>query len=139
MCLVIQITQCTVFYRSTGFSWSFVASGFDSQNIAVAEVGLPPSNLDQSDRNVLLKEYSIKNVLTEQINEWFVDHFGIHPDSSDLASYLKNADAPGFFADRGFIQGGVAPGDEYNDLVNTINQLSPFNPKSVNELEINFK
>jgi hypothetical protein len=72
------------FTERTGFSWSFVASGFNDQNIAVAEVGLPPSALDESTREVLLKEYSIKNVLTEEINEWFYDSFGIHPDSTEL-------------------------------------------------------
>ena len=45
----------------TGFSWSFVASGYDSRNIAVAEVGLPPSDLNTDDRKVILKDYSIKN------------------------------------------------------------------------------
>lgn len=123
----------------TGFSWSFVASGSESQNIAVAEVGLPPSAIDESDREVLLKEYSMKNVLTEEINEWFYDSFGIHPDGSELAAYLQNADAPGFFAEQGFLQGGISPGEEYNELVGSIDQLSPYNPKSVNELVIEFK
>jgi hypothetical protein len=127
------------FTERTGFSWSFVASGFDDQNIAVAEVGLPPSALDESNRVVLLKEYSIKNVLTEEINEWFYDNFGIHPDSAELSAYLQNADAPGFFDGQGFLQGGVSPGEEYNELLNSIEQLSPYNPKSVHELMIEFR
>jgi hypothetical protein len=127
------------FTDRTGFSWSFVASGFDEQNIAVAEVGLPPSALDENDREVLLKEYSIKNVLTEEINQWFYDSFGFHPDSTELAAYLQNADAPGFFADQGFLQGGVSPGEQYYELVSSIEHLSPYNPKSVNELAIEFK
>jgi len=127
------------FTERTGFSWSFVASGFDEQNIGVAEVGLPPSTLDEDDRDVLLKEYSIKNVLTEEINEWFYDNFGIHPDSTELASYLQNADAPGFFDEEGFIQGGTSPGEQYNELVSQIDNLSPFNPKDVNELQVEFK
>jgi hypothetical protein len=122
-----------------GFSWAFVASGLDNEDVGVAEVGLPPNDLDESDRNVLLKDYSIKNVLTEEINQWFIDAFGFRPDSTDLAGYLKNCDAPGFFADNGFVQGGVAPGDEYTLLVDRINQLSPYNPKTVNELSIEFK
>jgi hypothetical protein len=122
-----------------GFSWSFVASGSSVQDIGVAEVGLPPSNLDESDRTVILKEYSIKNVLTTEINQWFTDKFGFRPDSADLSGYLKNADAPGFFADHGFIQGGSAPDANYYPLVDRINILSPYNPKSVNELDIEFK
>ncbi|MBN2523820.1 MAG: hypothetical protein JXB24_11145 [Bacteroidales bacterium] len=124
--------------EKTGFNWAFVASGYDSKNIGVAEVGLPPSMLDEGDREVLLKDYSIKNVLTEEINQWFLEEIGMRPDSSDLAAYLRNADAPGFFAEQGFVQGGVSPGEEYNELVNRINDLSPFNPKSVNELQIVF-
>jgi hypothetical protein len=123
----------------TGFSWSFVASGFSTENIGVAEVGLPPSTLDTSDRNVILKDYSIKNVLTTEINQWFLDKFGFRPDSTDLAGYLKNADAPGFFADHGFIQGGIAPNTDYYPLVERINQLSPYNPRSIDELKIEFK
>lgn len=123
----------------SGFSWSFVASALKTQNIGVAEVGLPPSNLDASDRNVILKDYSIKNVLTTEIDQWFLDKFGFMPDSTGLAGYLKDADAPGFFADHGFVQGGIAPSAEYSPLVERINLLSPYNPKSVNELDIQFK
>jgi hypothetical protein len=127
------------FTDKTGFSWSFVASGYDSENIGVAEVGLPPSNLDETDRDVLLKDYSMKKVLTEEVTEWFVDNIGIRPDSADLAAYLHNADAPGFFADHGFVQSGVSPGDAYNALVNAIQNLTPYNPKEINELSIEFK
>jgi hypothetical protein len=126
------------FTEKTGFNWAFVASGYDKKDIGVAEVGLPPSNLDENDREVLLGDYSIKNVLTEEITQWFIDEIGIRPDSSDLAVYLRNADAPGFFADHGFVQSGVSPGEEYDELVNQLSKLSPFNPKSVNELQIDF-
>lgn len=124
--------------EKTGFDWAFVASAYDSQNIGVAEVGMPPSMLDENDREVILNDYSIKNVLTEEINQWFLNEIGIGPDSSDLAVYLHNADAPGFFADHGFVQSGVSPGEEYNELVNQIKTLTPFNPKSINELQIDF-
>lgn len=127
------------FTDNTGFSWSFVASGYDSENIGVAEVGLPPSNLDETNRDVLLKDYSLKKVLTEEVTEWFIDNIGIRPDSTDLAAYLHNADAPGFFADHGFVQAGDSPGDEYNALVKAIQELAPYNPKEVNELSIEFK
>lgn len=127
------------FTEKTGFSWSFVASGYDGQDIGVAEVGLPPNTLDDNDRDVLLQDYSIKNVLTEEITQWFIDNIGIRPDSEDLAAYLYNADAPGFFADHGFVQAGELPGDEYTELVKAIQDLTPFSPKDVNELTIDFK
>lgn len=127
------------FTDNTGFSWSFVASGYESEDIGVAEVGLPPSTLNESDRDVLLKDYSIKKVLTDEITEWFIDHIGIRPDSTDLAAYLHNAGAPGFFADHEFVQAGDSPGEEYDELVDAIQNLSPYNPKEVNELNIEFK
>jgi hypothetical protein len=127
------------FTDNTGFNWSFVASGLDNKDIAVAEVGLPPCKLDESNRNVLLKNYSIKNVLTSEINQWFVQTIGFKPDSTDLAGYLKNAEAPGFFTKQGFVQGGVAPSNEYGPLVSRIQNLSPYNPKAINDLEIEFK
>lgn len=127
------------FTDRTGFSWSFVASGYDSKNIAVAEVGLPPSSLDTDDRNVILKDYSIKNVLTTEINQWFLDTYSVRPDSTDLAGYLKNADAPGYFSNHGFVQGGTAPSSDYAELESRIDQLSPYNPSSVDTLDIQFK
>jgi len=127
------------FTQDLGFDWAFVASGFDQQNIAVAEVGLPPCMLDDNTRKVLLQDYSIKSVFTEQINKWFLATYGIRPDSTDLSKYLHNADAPGFFSNQGFIQAGTAPSVQYDPLVSRIQALSPFSPKSVHDLTINFQ
>jgi hypothetical protein len=85
------------FTQDRGFDWAFVASGLDQENIAIAEVGLPPCTLDDNTRKGLLEDYSIKSVLSDQINKWFLSLFGIRPDSSDLSKYLHNADAPGFY------------------------------------------
>jgi hypothetical protein len=127
------------FTDNTGFNWAFVASGYEDKDIAVAEVGLPSSTLDSPSREVLLKEFSIKDVLTQEINEWFLDVFGIRPHEEDLANYLQNADAPGYFDSKGFIQGGTAPTNEYTELEERIQSLSPYNPKEINDLVISFK
>jgi hypothetical protein len=127
------------FTDNTGFNWAFVASGIESEDIAVAEVGLPPCTLDTPSREIILKDYSIKNVLTDEINEWFLDVFGIRPNEEDLATYLKNTEAPGFFNNGGFIQGGIAPSNAYNDLIIRLDNLSPYNPKNINDLELSFK
>ncbi|MDA3892624.1 MAG: hypothetical protein PF517_13245 [Salinivirgaceae bacterium] len=127
------------FTDETGFNWAFVASGKENQNIAIAEVALPPSTLDATDRDVILKDYSIKNVFTDQINIWFSENYGIRPDSADLAGYLINAYAPGYFDTDGFIQGGTAPDSSYNGMVDRINKLIPYNPKDIAALEIGFK
>lgn len=127
------------FTEDQGFDWAFVASANENKNISVAEVGLPPCNLASTSRQVLLNDYSIKKVLTDQINEWFMQIFGLRPNSNDLASYLKNADAPGFFTHRGFVQAGTAPNTDYDPLISRIANLTPYSPKAVSELTINFK
>ncbi len=127
------------FTESTGFDWAFTASGFIAENIGVAEVGLPPCTLDKNDRKVILEDYSIKSVLSKQINDWFYGVYGVHIDANDLSQYLQNADAPGYFNNGGFVSAGTSPDAKYNALSNRIKLLTPFNPKLVNELAIDFK
>jgi hypothetical protein len=127
------------FTESTGFDWAFVASGLSSENIGVAEVGIPPSTLDNNTRKVLLEDYSIKNVLTDQINKWFYGIYGVHIDATDLSKYLQNADAPGYFGSNGFIQAGFSPDARYDALASRIKLLTPYNPKQVNGLTVEFK
>jgi hypothetical protein len=124
-----------LFSGNVGFNWAFVASGNDVKNIGVAEVGLPPSMLNKSDREILLKEYSIKNVFTKEITSVWP---GI--DQKLLAAYLTNTSAPGYFdSKKGFIGGGVSPGTDWDLLNNRLNALSPYNPKITSELVVNFK
>lgn len=123
-----------LFAGDKGFNWAFVASGNDVKDIGVAEVGLPPSELDSDDRNVLLKEYSIKNVFTREITTAWP---GI--DQGLLAAYLSNTSAPGYFGNRGFIAGGTSPGADWNPLVERLNDLGPYNPSEVSALQLSFK
>lgn len=122
------------FTAHIGFNWAFVASGKDTEDIGVAEVGLPPSNLDEPGRSVLLGYYSIRNVFTREILEVcpFID-------STTIAAYLYNTEAPGFFDNHGFVSGGTSPGPEYDDLVGRIRELSPYNPREISNLVITFK
>jgi hypothetical protein len=122
------------FTSDAGFNWAFVASADESANLAVAEVGLPPSNLDNSTRSVLLEEYSIKNVFTNQILSVWP---GIDPGLLD--GYLHNAGAPGYFNESGFLQGGTSPGSEYDEVEARIELLKPFNPSEISSMEISFK
>jgi hypothetical protein len=126
--------NAVLFSGTKGFDWAFVGSGLETENIGVAEVGLPPSSLDQSNRTVLLKDYSIKNVFTNEI-------LAVWPNiSQDLINaYLYNTEAPGYFNHGGFVSGGTSPGTEYDPLVVRINALSPYNPKDINELIVEFK
>ena len=122
------------FTMKVGFNWAFVASGQADEDIAAAEVGLPPSNLDEPSREVLLGYYSVHDVLMRQIKQLWP---GIDPPILD--AYLMNTEAPAFFDHHGFVAGGDMPGDEWTPLVNRVNVLSPYNPKEIHNLEIHFK
>jgi len=121
------------------FNWAFVASGSASKNIGVAEVGLPPSQLNETRREVLLETYSLQNVFTSQIREYVYQTYGVYPDAATVASYLTNTEAPGFFNSGGFVQGGTSPSNEYDVLVSNIQGLVPYNPHSISNLTLNFK
>jgi hypothetical protein len=122
-----------LFSGTAGFNWAFVASGDDTKKIGVAEVGLPSSTLDSDSRAVLLEEYSIKNVFTEEITTVWP---GIDPQL--LSLYLKSTAAPGYFDNDGFISGGVSPGTQWDVLTNRLEDLKPYNPKDVSSLNVTF-
>ncbi len=120
--------------EKVGYNWAFVASASRDDDVAVVELGLPLSTVDAEGRAVLLEEYSVYNVLYNEVKT-------VWPDASDeiLNAWLANTEAPGFFDEHGFIQGGEAPGSEYLPLMDRILGLSPYNPKVIANLEINFK
>ena len=126
--------NATFFAGNSGFNWAFVASGSDGKDIGVAEVGLPPSNLDEPSRDILLEYYSIRDVFTREIYEVWPNI-----DEESVNAYLFNTGAPGYFADHGFVQGGESPGEEYDVLENRLSLLSPYNPKEITNLSIAFK
>ena len=119
--------------ENVGYNWAFVASGSMEEDIAVVELGLPLSTVDSDDRVVLLERNSIYNVLYNEV-------MTIWPNSSEeiLNAWLANTEAPGFFNHNGFIQGGEAPGDKYLPLVRRIEELTPYNPNAIANLEISF-
>ncbi len=128
-----------------GFDWAFVASGQKNENIAVAEVGLPSSTADLSTRKEILEDNSIKKVLTHEMTNFVVAAYAkvgitLQPDeiAAYISPYLKNADAPGYFSNHGFVQGGVAPNNNYSELESRILELVPYNPKDINNLQIEF-
>ncbi len=117
----------------TGYNWAFVASGEENRDVAVAEVGLPLSTLDASGRDALLETWSIKNVLTNEVKE-------VWPKASDelLEAWLHNTEAPGFFNDGGFIQGGTAPSEDFEEVAARLKGMSPYNPQTLQDLNIEF-
>jgi len=124
---------------TVGFNWAFVASGSETKNIGVAEVGLPPSSLDETSREVLLGTYSLKNVFTSQIREYIYQIYGVYPDQAALDTLLQNTDAPGYFNSGGFVQGGTAPSGNYEELTTAISTMVPYNPYTITNLSLSFK
>lgn len=126
--------NATFFAGDSGFNWAFVASGSESMDIGVAEVGLPPSNLDEPSKETLLDYYSIKNVFTREIYQVWPNI-----DQASIDAYLYNTGAPGYFDDHGFVSGGESPSEAHDALASRLNSLSPYNPKEVSNLSIVFK
>ncbi len=113
-----------------GYNWAFVASASVSDNIAVAELGLPSIDLDTTKRSVILEDFSVKNVLSREI----LARYGY--EATD--EMLEDAAAPGYFNASGFVQAGEAPSDAYSTFENNIQNLSPYNPKSIKDLMITY-
>lgn len=126
--------NASFFSEETGFNWAFVGSALDSRDLGVSEVGLPPSTLSSTSREEILKEYSIKQVFTDQI-------LGVFPslDQESLDPLLVNTEAPAYFDQAGFIQGGESPGDDWNELSARILELTPFSPLEIQNLTIEFQ
>ncbi len=122
------------FTNDTGFNWAFVGSADEDAGLSVVEVGLPPNNLDSSDRDVILGDYSIKNVFTEQIYAAFPN---ITQDMIDL--YLMNTAAPGYFTNEGFVAGGTPPSGLWQHLEPRLQDLTPYNPAMIANLQIDFQ
>jgi hypothetical protein len=118
---------------TTGYNWAFVASGEDNRDLAAAEVGLPLSSIDAEGRDILLGDNSIKNVFTNEV-------LTVWPNAGQqlIDAWLTNTEAPGFFDGNGFVQGGTLPSEEYSEVADRIIGLTPYNPKTVANLEIVF-
>ena len=118
--------------NTVGFNWAFAAAGDESVDRAVAEVGLPPSNLDETSRTVLLEDYSIYNVFHDEL-------IALGYQEADIADYLVNTQAPGYFNSDGFVAAGTAPSDAYSNAEASMSNLTPYNPVLISNLSIQFK
>lgn len=145
-----------------GLNWAFTAAGADNDEHGVAEIALPPSNLDTANREQILAQYAIRETFLKQIlkeNEAEFNKYNVYT-TSDLDEFiyselfdgvrlfervrrmLENTEAPGFFANKGFVGAGkkyAGEHSEYDPLLNAIEGLSPYNPKTIAELSIQFK
>ncbi len=119
-----------------GINFAFVASADKNKDIAAVQVGLPPATLDSDNKNTILNTYSLYNVLKQEFNRWHLIHFGNFPPQDSLDAYLANAKAPAFFNSNGFFQAATIPNDNYKPLVESLNDLKPFNPKQISTMKL---
>ncbi len=153
--------QATMFGSEAGMNWAFVASGKESEDIGIAEVGLPASNLDATSRKILLEDNSIRNIFLEYLlnleeNKSLYALLGIetvedlvsaiynpaldkNAEVLEIRNLLENSEAPGYFNNAGFVTAGEAPNNAYSALETSLLELTPYNPKSISELSIEFK
>lgn len=124
------------FNTEVGFNYAFVASADAATQLGVAEVGLPASNADVSDRANILDSASVKNLFTKQIRSIYGN-----VNQSVIDAYLYNCDAPGYFNKDGFVKAGTAPtanASSYASISPRIETLAPYNPKYISQLSLGF-
>jgi len=119
--------------NTNGTDWAFVAAGTVDTDLGVAEVGLPPSDLNSSSRTEILETYSLRNVLEAEVRKWFPNILQEY-----LDEYLVNSEAPAYFSANGFEAAGAAPDTNYDELSQSIEQLVPYNPSDISNLTIEF-
>ena len=93
---------------------------------------MPPSNLDETSRTVLLETYSIHDVFYNELTE-----LGYSED--DILDYIVNTEAPGYFNNDGFVAAGTSPSTAYDAAEASMQNLTPYNPVLISNLVIQFK
>ncbi len=116
-----------------GRNYAFVARGDEVQDIAVAIVGLPPSSVSMLEG--LLEEYSVYNVFEQEM-------IAVGITNPDIIEFiLQNAHSPAYFiGEDGFVGSGdnVPEHPGFTADFRDLSGLSPFVPKEIKELELEF-
>ena len=89
--------------------------------VVVSDGVVALSSKDNPDNKIIL-EKGVRGILDPSVN-----------------AYFYNTEAPGFFSKQGFVQGGTSPGTGYDHLEGRLPNLSPYNPKEITNLFIDFK
>lgn len=56
-----------------------------------------------------------------------------------LDLYLMHTNGPGYFTNEGFVAGGTPPSGLWEELELRIEDLSPYNPADIGNLQIDFQ
>ncbi len=121
-----------------GLNYAFVASADDANNRAVAEIGLPPMSLVATTKSEIINKYSIRNVIVEAVAR----DFNLSIVETENHEYFINSvldiDPPAFFANGNLVSTGTAPSSDYGDLITRKDALSPYSPKAVSGIVVEF-
>ncbi len=126
-----------------GLNWAFVARGDDVQKIGVAKVGLPSCIYEYNLTDSIFGPYSLENVLRNEITAYWEDSVSITPTQLDsiITLYIQNAQAPGYFGNNGFVSCATPvptnPAGFTTEFID-LSGLTPYKPKDINDLVIEF-
>ncbi|SMD32031.1 hypothetical protein SAMN04488029_0369 [Reichenbachiella faecimaris] len=113
-------------------NYAFRARADESNDIAVAEVALPPSSVETAD---VMEDYSIYTVLDAEIKSAGVT------DQDEIDAYLANAVPPAYFDDViGFLGAGeeVPANDGFTSEFIDLSDLAPYVPHDIANMTVGF-
>ena len=130
-----------------GANYVFTAKSNETDDIAVAEIALPPSTLTHTDN--ILKTYSVEDVLKDEVVKQLHDGGEIDTTTfteADWIAYHENLDAqiinlgaPAYFNEDGFISAGASLPTGFTEVFVDMSDLSPYIPIDIKNLEIKFE
>ncbi|MCZ6693226.1 MAG: hypothetical protein O6939_04910 [Bacteroidetes bacterium] len=118
---------------SEGRNYAFVARANDPLDIAVAQIGLPPSSVGTNEN--ILEDYSIFNVFSEELMSAGIDNEEL------IALLLQGTEPPGYFEGELGLTGigdDVPDNPGFTDEFIDLSDLSPFVPSEVRDLTLDF-
>ncbi len=116
-----------------GRNYAFIGRADETEDVAVAEIALPPSAVDT---NIgIMNDYSLFNILEDELHEVGITN----PLVIDLV--LKNAKAPAYFiGDEGFVssENDIPDHEEFSEDFIDLSGLIPFIPRDIRDLQVEF-
>jgi len=119
-----------------GKNWSFRGKADLAKNLAVLELALPETELENTENMML--NFSLKNVILQELKNEY-DYIGLSDEEilADRNINAANIESPSFFNSEGFEGSGANIPTKYTHLSDFSN-LAPFIPLEVKNYEIEF-
>lgn len=125
--------------KAPGRNYAFVAHGDTARDIGVAELAIVPSTVTTND--TILTGFALYDVLFEELETVWGPFTST--DSANVAGFLQEAKAPGYFMDtRGFVSAGNCPtpcDPGFTTSFIDLSGLTPFIPNDVANQTISWR